>query len=91
MTAVLRIALGAMAILSFPAFAFDCNGLLVAWAQTLHPDLTFDEQHSVCKASPLGHSPLPDSPCYSSLWRTCEPFGVVKDLSALVYGAESVY
>jgi len=49
----------ALALLCLPALAFafaDCKEDLSSWAETLHPDLIFDEEHSVCKVSPTDPS-----------------------------------
>jgi len=47
----------ALILFCLPVFAFaDCQGQLPKWAETLHPNLTFDKRHSVCKASPLDPS-----------------------------------
>lgn len=43
----------ALALLCLPALAFaDCDSQLPKWAKALHPTLTFDTEHSVCKVSP---------------------------------------
>ncbi len=44
----------ALILVCLPVLAFaDCKEDLSGWAKTLHPDLTFDQMHSVCKVSPV--------------------------------------
>ncbi|MFS2158549.1 hypothetical protein ACCD10_14445 [Pseudomonas sp. Pseusp122] len=47
----------ALALFCLPALAFaDCEAQMPKWAKTLHPTLTFDAEHSMCKVSPADDS-----------------------------------